>query len=287
MQPADRLGLGKGRQRVRQDVVQDRTGIRRLGGMGEGGEIIRWKAGQRPGRQRDGLGALPGRKAEFVEQGLEACAVATGPVDEGAKLVALAHDFAEKRVEPRLAAVLQKGSEGVRQFDVAAACAGDHVALRGREKGRLHLRIEHFEMRRDIGLERELVQHRSAKGVDGLDLQAARRLQRLGEQPARPAHQGGVGRLPVECGDLRRKLVVGQFRPLRQGRENPVRHIGGGGARIGQAQYLRWIGAAQRRRTTRSESTCVLPEPALADTQAEFFGSEARAWLSLVSGGTG
>src|SRR5438445_11637690 len=38
---------------------------------------------------------------------------------------------------------------------------------------------------------------------------------------------------------------------------------------------------------TRCASTCVLPEPALAETQAEVCGSEARAWLAAVSEGMG
>ena len=46
--------------------------------------------------------------------------------------------------------------------------------------------VQHLEARRDIGLERKLVQQPRAEGVDGLHLQPARRLQRLGEQPARP-----------------------------------------------------------------------------------------------------
>ena len=45
--------------------------------------------------------------------------------------------------------------------------------------------VEHLEARRDIGLERKLVQQPRAEGVDGLHLQPARRLQRRREQPAR------------------------------------------------------------------------------------------------------
>ena len=43
---------------------------------------------------------------------------------------------------------------------------------------------------------------------------------------------------------------------------------------------------ASSSRSTRWASTCVLPDPALADTQAEVPGWEARRWRSMVSVGT-
>ena len=39
------------------------------------------------------------------------------------------------------------------------------------------------------------------------------------------------------------------------------------------------------RRSTRCARTCVLPDPAMADTQADRPGSEARRWRSTVSAG--
>ena len=45
--------------------------------------------------------------------------------------------------------------------------------------------FQHLEARGDVGLEREGLQQPRAERVDGLHLQAARRLQRLGEQLAR------------------------------------------------------------------------------------------------------
>ena len=52
--------------------------------------------------------------------------------------------------------------------------------------------VEHLEARRDIGLEREQVQQLRAEGVDGVHLQAARRLQRQREQLPRPPALLGV-----------------------------------------------------------------------------------------------
>ena len=66
----------------------------------------------------------------------------------------------------------------------------------------LHLLVEHFEMAGDVRLQRELVQHRLAEGVDGLDLQPARRFQRLGEQPPRAAQLSSIGPAAFQRFDL-------------------------------------------------------------------------------------
>jgi hypothetical protein len=47
--------------------------------------------------------------------------------------------------------------------------------------------VEHREARRHVRLERHEMQEALAEGVDGLDLQAARRLDRAREQAAREA----------------------------------------------------------------------------------------------------
>ena len=40
-------------------------------------------------------------------------------------------------------------------------------------------------------------------------------------------------------------------------------------------------------RITRCTSTCVLPDPALAETNAEEVGSDARAWVARTASGMG
>src|SRR5262249_58976649 len=49
--------------------------------------------------------------------------------------------------------------------------------------------VEHLETRRHIGLEWKLMQHACAKGMDGLHLEAARRVERERKQPPRPRAQ--------------------------------------------------------------------------------------------------
>ena len=135
--------------------------------------------------------------------------------------------------------------------------------------------VEHLEARRDIGLERKLVQQPRAEGVDGLHLQPARRLQRRGEQPARPrALRRRRGLRPVDSAISLVERGVVERGPLRQRVEHAVRHVGGGRLGEGDAEDLGRIDAASSRRITRCASTWVLPEPALADTQAETSGSD-------------
>ena len=94
-----------------------------------------------------------------------------------------------------------------------------------------------LEARRHIRLERRRLQHAGAEGVDGLDLQPARRLQRLGEQPAGGRLALGRRGLP---GQLRQRLAefgVVHRRPGAQHLEDAVGHIGGGRLGVGDAEH--------------------------------------------------
>ena len=83
--------------------------------------------------------------------------------------------------------------------------------------------VQHGEARGDIGLERKLVQQPRAEGVDGLHLQPARRLQRRGEQPARPRARFGARawRRSTALISLVERGVV-ERRPVGQ----PLEHVG-------------------------------------------------------------
>ena len=111
-----------------------------------------------------------------------------------AQAVALAHDLGEQRVEPVLAAALQHRGESLAQPGIAGHRA--RSAFRAARSANSVSSICGSSISKcagDVGLQRKLVQHRFAEGVDGLDLQPARRLQRLGEQPSRAAELFGVG----------------------------------------------------------------------------------------------
>ncbi|MNL55790.1 hypothetical protein D3C87_1792250 [compost metagenome] len=53
----------------------------------------------------------------------------------------------------------------------------------------------------NIGLERKLMQQRLAKGMDGLDLQATGRFQRLGKQLTRSRQRRAIWLLALDGGD--------------------------------------------------------------------------------------
>ena len=99
----------------------------------------------------------------------------------------------------------------------------------------------------DVRLERKLMEDRLAEGVDGLDLQAARRLQRLGEQPARPAQLVGVRAVAFELLDLS-ATSSSSASAVHAGEVvvDALRHVGGSRARVGEAQDLRRVGALQQ-----------------------------------------
>ncbi len=91
----------------------------------------------------------------------------------------------------------------------------------------------------DIGLERKQLKQPLAEGVKGLDLEAARRLDRAGEQL--PGE--GERRRPGPAGpgfddSLSQRLVV-EARPPGELLEDAARHIGGGGLGEGKAEDLR------------------------------------------------
>ena len=246
IEPPDRVLFGEGRHRVGQDVVQHGACFDILAGAGEGCEIGRWEARQRPCRRRDRIGALAGGKAELGEQRLEVGIIPANLDDEGAQVVALAHDLAQQGVEPGLAAAFEHHGERLGQPCIATAGARDHVAPGGGEERSLHLRIKQLEMGGNVGFQRKLMQHRFTEGMDGLDLQPARRLQGFGEQAPGAAHGAEVGTAAFQRLDPHRQFGIAQCRPFRQRGEDAVRHVGGGGPRIGQAQDLRRVGAAEQ-----------------------------------------
>ncbi len=106
--------------------------------------------------------------------------------------------------------------------------------------------VQHGEVRGHVGLERELMQQPRAKGVDGLHLEAAGRLQRGGKKAPRPRALDGVGLAAGRKRDLPVERGVAERGPARQPLEHLVRHIGGGGLGEGDAEDLGRIDAAQQ-----------------------------------------
>src|SRR5262249_55016981 len=147
------------------------------------------------------------------------------------------------------------------------------------------------------GLERKLLEQPRAEGVDGLDLEAARRLQRGGEQGPRASPLPGIdgGDADVAQGRIEGRIV--ERNPAAQPVIDPRRHIGG--RRPGEGGAAAWGRVRRGRgggppppsppssisRITRCASTWVLPEPALAATKAEHDGSDASACFRRTASG--
>ena len=121
-----------------------------------------------------------------------------------------------------------------------------HEGARFRHQLRRQPVVQHGEMPGHIGFQRKLVQQRLAEGVDGLDLQPARRFQRLRKQPPRPGKPGaGRGRSVDGCNFLC-QLIIAQSDPQAEDLEHTGRHLGSGRLGEGEAQNARGIGAIQQ-----------------------------------------
>ena len=143
--------------------------------------------------------------------------------------------------------------------------------------------VQHLEARRDIGLERKLMQQPRAEGVDGLHLQAARRLQRQGEQPPRPLRRAARrGARALDRRDRRVERGVVERGPAARACSNTRFAMLAAAALVKVRQRI-FAGStpSSSSRITRCASTWVLPEPALAETQAETAGSDAAIWRAI------
>ena len=97
--------------------------------------------------------------------------------------------------------------------------------------------VRDLEARRHIGLERGSLQYARAEGVDRLDPEAARRLERFREKAA-GLRLLGQGRRPA--GQLRQRAAQAlgvERRPVAERLEDAVRHVGGGRLGIGDAEH--------------------------------------------------
>ncbi len=97
----------------------------------------------------------------------------------------------------------------------------DVLLRRGQQLGRRAV-VQHLEARRDIGLEREEMQQPLAEGVDGLDLQPARRLDGAGEEPPRGARAvAAEGCCALDASRWRRRARRRPASPIRRGSRTP------------------------------------------------------------------
>ena len=151
----------------------------------------------------------------------------------------------------------------------------EHAEARTIEQFRLRALIKHGEARGDVGLERELLQQARAEGVDGLNLEAAGRLQRRGEEPA---GKRAPRRIDAACADLgKRRSSSASSRAIHALKVSNTRLAMLAAAALVNVMQRIFAGSTPSSSSlmTRCAKTWVLPAPALAATKAETLGSEA------------
>jgi hypothetical protein len=102
----------------------------------------------------------------------------------GGEALAHPHDGLDQRIERILAPDMRR--DRVKRRAVVCSCHQVQQVGPQPPPGQV---VDLAEPRRHAGLERKPPQKRGAEGVDGLDLQPARRLDRLGKERPGPAAQ--------------------------------------------------------------------------------------------------
>ena len=167
--------------------------------------------------------------------------------EESTQTIALVDDGTEKRVEPAFACNLQYCGKSLGKLGIGILRRKrDHFPARLANEGSFHLRVEHLEMPRNIGLQRELVQNGLAEGMNGLDLQTTRRFKRARKQLTCQPELPRVRLDALKLRNLPREIFLRKHRPARKVCKHTVCHVGGCRARIGETQDAGRIDTAQQ-----------------------------------------
>ncbi len=191
--------------------------------------------GAEPGH--DGVGAVgkaramrpPHRRRQILAADRE-------PLEESLQLAPVGAQRGVENVgQRRFAGLGQEKRQRRRARRIAASGALQHAAARLRDQFARCLLVEHVERRRHAGLQRKARQHVLAEGVDGEDLQAARRLQRLGEQPPRLLHVFRPAEVGADILYFALQVLVRKHRPFAELLEQPPLHLRRRRLGVGQA----------------------------------------------------
>ena len=194
----------------------------------------------------------------------------------------------DRLVELPIREQLEQRLDRIGNRGVAVEPARQHRLARLEDQRVALVLLQHLEPERHARLERKALQHALAEGVDGLDLEPARRLERMGEKRPRPAHRLGGRRGVAELGELLCEHGIVEDGPRAQDRARRA-----SASRMPRLSCRSGRGSNPAKHptaataSTRCVSTCVLPEPALAATQTDDVGSAARIWLRRTCSGSG
>ena len=165
--------------------------------------------------------------------------------DQGAQARPFAHDHRKKIVEGLFLKLARDHRQGRPEPILGAPGAGQQFGHDpGQQFARFALR-KNLEMGRHVRLQRKTGQEGLTEGVDGLDTDAARRLQHPGEQAAGGGDPGIVGRLAGQFGQRLADLRFRLRRPIGQDIIEAHGHLRRRRAGEGQAQNGLGPGARQ------------------------------------------
>ena len=236
------------------EVDERREPVRRLLVVGAAGaerveETTRVRAVERPGDHllAERFAGLARRKTERRAQLPDLAGDAARLDQPGADGIALLDEPGERRLLHLIAGRGQHRAK--RRAEIAAGVGGgacQHGAAGvGDQRGGAAL-VEHLEVAGDVRLEGKLVEQPLAEGVDRLDLQAAGRVERLGEQAPRLGQCRRAGNIAFKLLDAFGQRRVVEGRPCAKFGEHPVRHLRGRRLGEGQAEDARRVGAGQK-----------------------------------------
>ena len=220
-------------------IALRRAGNQRLGGVAPRGPVDQ---SQRIGLDHLGLDGVV-EAAASPDVGAPAGIVAV-PVGVCANCRAAVRERLEHLVEAAEVELDREVAIGAADRPVRPVQRDHGEAIAGARRDQLRLLfLEHLEARRDAGFEREALQQRLAERVDGLDLQAAGRLQRAGEEAARPRQ---VARPLVQVAQGFPQFRVRRDGPFAQLGEQTTLHLRRRRFGVGDAKDGRRIGPAQQ-----------------------------------------
>ena len=239
-----RLGIGSepGAHFLCPAAVLFRASGQRFGGSGKGGEI---EAGRRAAGGDDARRRVFRRKPEHLPHRRRRRRDRAVCRDHRLEAAGFGGDLGHQVSETGLAQVADDGGKGIGQRPAAAVGIGQHL-LQGALAQVDGLPFLHrLGVRGDVRLQREAAEQRLAERVDGLDIEAARRVQHPGEQRAGTVALLGAGFLAEQPAQrLFEAGIVGR-RPVAQASGEAVGHFGGRRTRVGQAENAARLGAVQ------------------------------------------
>ena len=147
--------------------------------------------------------------------------------------------FGQRRLPEQHREAAKRGAD-------VGAVARQHLGLRRPQQFRGAARIEHLEMGRHLGLQREALEERLTEAVDGHDRQARGQVEDLGEQRARALPLAGARRSPEQGRELLVQLGLRRGGEPAQVLLHAPHHLGRRGLGEGQAQQLARVAAREQ-----------------------------------------